>query len=83
MRFTYITILATITMSAMSAPIPSPVEATGTDIARGAAVDVQPGTDGRGSYNKRAELPGTDGRGGYNKVVEVASTDGRGGYNKP
>ena len=82
MRFIFLTVLAVLAASVMSAPIPSPVEAAGTNIARDASVDVQLGTDGRGSYNKRADVPGTDGRGGYNKVVDAASTDGRGGYNK-
>ncbi|PVH86142.1 hypothetical protein DL98DRAFT_510810 [Cadophora sp. DSE1049] len=82
MRFTYITLLTTLVVSAIGAAIPSPVEPAGATLAREADADVQLGTDGRGSYNKRVQLPGTDGRGGYNKRIEVAGTDGRGGYNK-
>lgn len=67
MRFTYISLLATLVISAIGAAIPSPVEPSGVTLAREADADGQLSTDGRGGYNKRAELPGTDGRGGYNK----------------
>ncbi|KAH9218317.1 hypothetical protein DL95DRAFT_385724, partial [Leptodontidium sp. 2 PMI_412] len=78
MRFTYITVLATLFVSALGAAIPSPAEPAGIAIAREAEADGGYGTDGRGGYNKRAELPGTDGRGGYNKRAELPGTDGRG-----
>ncbi|KAG4433389.1 hypothetical protein IFR05_011125 [Cadophora sp. M221] len=70
MRFPTITILATLFISALGYAIPSPAEPAGIAIAREAEavadVGAGYGTDGRGGYNKRAELPGTDGRGGYN-----------------
>ncbi|KAK0105676.1 hypothetical protein ONS95_004203 [Cadophora gregata] len=79
MRFTSSTLLATLIVSAIGAAIPSPVDPAGVNLAREADVDGQVGTDGRGGYNKRAELLGTDGRGGYNKRAELPGTDGRGG----
>lgn len=82
MKLTLITVLATLCISALGAANPSSAEPAGIALAREADADVILGTDGRGGYNKRAQLPGTDGRGGYNKRVEVPGTKGRGGYNR-
>ena len=73
MRFTPIAVFATLFASALGAAIRSPAQPAGIALAREAVADVNAelGTDGRGGYNKKAELPGTDGRGGYNKRAEV------------
>ncbi|KAL2062419.1 hypothetical protein VTL71DRAFT_6685 [Oculimacula yallundae] len=93
MKFTPLTLLATLILSALGAAIPTPAALAGIALAREAKEGLGrggynnvpgpevPGTDGRGGYNRRAETPGTDGRGGYNKVSGEAGTNGRGGYN--
>ncbi|CZR62958.1 uncharacterized protein PAC_12855 [Phialocephala subalpina] len=89
MRFSTISVLATLIITVLGVAIPSPVQAAGLIPARDSessytlrvrADDATAVDDGRGGYNRRAEA-GDDGRGGYNRRAE-AGEDGKGGYNR-
>ncbi|CZS99616.1 uncharacterized protein RAG0_18049 [Rhynchosporium agropyri] len=72
MKFTTLTILATLIASALGVAIPAPV---------GKRAKI-PGTSGRGKYNKVSEMADTDGRGAHNERAQFPGTSGRGGYKR-